>query len=150
VSRVCVKCVVEGYSERDLVKYLLAPHLREMGIDISASVVITRRNKKKGQVHKGGGRSIQHYLNDLKNSYHQWGKQDNVWFSSMIDVYGLPKDFPERENGYKNSNHQNKVECLENALHESAEAIGIRKDRFIPYLALHEFETLCALQRMDM
>ncbi len=55
----------------------------------------------------------------------------------MFDLYALPHDFP----GFSEAKNQNdpyqRVEILEKAF-----AQDIANDRFIPYIQLHEFETL--------
>ncbi len=55
----------------------------------------------------------------------------------MIDLYALPRDFPEHERCYRHDSAARRVECLEQAM---GEAIGDR--RLIPYVQKHEFEAL--------
>ena len=58
-------------------------------------------------------------------------------FTTAFDFYGLPSDFPGYEEAQAASDPYEKVRVLEAALRDD---IGDWK--FIPYLQLHEFETL--------
>lgn len=140
MSRTSVYCLVEGFSEANLVKRLLAPHLSRLGVDIVAPIVTTRRDRKAGKVHKGGGNSFLTYRNDLERLIKQWRAKPEVWITTLLDVYSLPADFPRRDEGYSFKDHRAKAAFLEERLEEVATQLGAL--RFIPHLALHEFETL--------
>jgi Domain of unknown function (DUF4276) len=140
MSRVRVYCLVEGYAEANLVRLLLAPRLSSLGVDLFAPIVTTRRDRKAGRVHKGGGSSFQPYRNDLDLLIRQWRGKPEVWITTLMDVYGLPADFPRRDEGYAIADHRGKAAFLEERLAEVAGDLGAT--RFIPHLALHEFETL--------
>ena len=60
-----------------------------------------------------------------------------VWFSSMIDLYALPKTFPGWDESRKQADPYARIKWLEDAMEKD---IGNR--RFIPYIQLHEFEAL--------
>ena len=55
----------------------------------------------------------------------------------MLDLYGLPDDFPGYDAAGKESDVYRRVACLENALSQD-----IDDRRFVPYIQLHEFEAL--------
>lgn len=139
MKRVTVYCLVEGFSEANLVKRLLAPHLAQRGVDIFAPMVTTRRDRKAGQVFKGGG-SFRHYHNDLDRLIRQHGGRPHVWFTTLIDLYALPGDFPGREEGLGIQDYRMKVSFFEAALGKVGSDLG--SERFIPHIQLHEFETL--------
>ncbi len=61
----------------------------------------------------------------------------DVFFTTMIDLYGLPRDFPGYRDASSASDPYERIAGLELALRED---LGDR--RFIPYLQLHEFEAL--------
>ena len=63
-------------------------------------------------------------------------KAEAVYFTSMVDLYALPRDFPGREaaEDLRHVPHE-RVTSLEKAW---SEATG--DPRFLPYLQLHEFE----------
>ncbi|MDR1009934.1 MAG: DUF4276 family protein [Opitutaceae bacterium] len=138
-----VICLAEGFSEANLVDRLLAPHLGTRGVDMYARIVTTRRDRKAGRVYKGGGRTIDYYLNDLADLYRQWQRHPRVWFTTCLDVYKLPNDFPDRQNAFDIKDCRRRVERLEELLTRAAvDKAGMDEKRFIPHLALHEFETL--------
>ncbi len=69
-----------------------------------------------------------------------WLKEDDnpeARFTTMFDLYALPTDFPKLSHADKITEPYKKVVFLENAMRED-----IRDHRFIPYLQLHEFESL--------
>ena len=80
-------------------------------------------------------------VNTLKSRY----KQD-AFVTTMIDLYALPSDFPGRTTHQRNANNPTPyAEALEEAFgNDIAEAFGndIARSRFIPYLQLHEYETM--------
>ena len=55
----------------------------------------------------------------------------------MFDLYGLPADFPGYEDAAQEIDPYSRVRTLEHALSQD-----IPDPRFIPYLQLHEFESL--------
>ncbi|MFA8449505.1 MAG: DUF4276 family protein [Bacteroidales bacterium] len=69
-----------------------------------------------------------------------WLKEDtdpNARFSTMFDLYALPTSFPKYQDAIKIANPYEKVKYLEIAFKED-----INDSRFIPYIQLHEFESL--------
>jgi hypothetical protein len=137
VSRLYV--IVEGDTEERFVNGLLAQHLATFGIDVRASKVVTR-GRRGNAAARGGGRRYGHWRDDLNSWIKQQHNHPNVWFTTMLDYYGLAK-FTDGFPGYDLINQQQpplqRVEQLETAW---AEDIGF--DHFIPYLQLHEFEAL--------
>ncbi len=125
--------IVEGQTEETFVNQTLKPHLGSLSVGASVRVVATRRTR--GKKYRGGLSTYAKARNDIA----LWMKQDRnpeVRFTTMFDLYGLPTDFP----GYKtaaNDDPHRRVEALENALKSD-----IGDERFIPYIQLHEFETL--------
>jgi hypothetical protein len=139
MSRVTIYCLVEGFSEANLVKRILAPHLAQREIDILAPMVTTRRDRKAGQVFKGGG-AFRHYRGDLERLIRQHGNRPNIWFTTLIDLYALPGDFPAYQDGTNIQECRKRVAFFEAALGKLVTDLG--SQRFIPYIQLHEFETL--------
>jgi len=69
-----------------------------------------------------------------------WIKEDSnndVWFTTMFDLYALPDDFPGYAEAQQAAAPCKKVAELEKKLSED-----INCPRFIPYIQLHEFEAL--------
>ncbi|MGB0840534.1 MAG: DUF4276 family protein [Chitinophagales bacterium] len=75
-----------------------------------------------------------------KRDIQAWLKEDNkpeCRFSTMFDLYALPNDFPKYQEAQNYSNPYDKVAFLEEAMKDD-----IDDHRFIPYIQLHEFESL--------
>jgi hypothetical protein len=64
-------------------------------------------------------------------------RKSDAWFTTMIDLYALPGDFPGFEDCAKLSQTVDRAECLEQRL-----AQDLDHRQFIPYIQLHEFEAL--------
>jgi Domain of unknown function (DUF4276) len=134
VNRLIVFC--EGQTEQQFCKQVLAPHLVPFGI-VDVRPIRVAFSKSKGIVHRGGVRNYQPIKNDILNSFKQWQREPTS-FTTMIDVYGLPDDFPK-----KRETRRNAIDPVRyvNEL-ESAFADDIADPRFVPYLQLHEYEAL--------
>ena len=130
-----VHVLCEGHTEAGFVSEVLKPFLQAKGIN-SVKSIIVKTNKKKGA--EGGVVSCPKVVNDLNNMLKQ---QDSPYechlFTSMIDFYALPNDFPGYKEAMKINDHYLQVKKLEEAWKEE---VGER--RFIPYIQLHEFEAL--------
>ena len=140
MSRVRLHFLVEGFSEENLVNRMIGPHLANFGVDCFAMKVTTQRDKRAGVVFKGGGGSYQKVRSDLEKLIAQWRGKQNVWFTSLFDAYGLPSDFPGRDNSLRIVDAYAKVDALEKAW--GNDIAPLKTERFIPHLQLHEFETL--------
>lgn len=126
--------IVEGHTEERFVKEVLAVHLAQFQVYAVARKVETSRHGKK--IFKGGMTTYQ----KLKKDCLRWISHDkgsNVRFTSMVDLYALPKDFPDFQKSITKNNPYQKVELLENSF-----AKDIQYSRFIPYIQLHEYEAL--------
>jgi hypothetical protein len=133
MARLCM--TVEGQTEQMFVNHLLRPHLASRGVYVTGAR-LTAFSRKKRHVHRGGVRAYAPVKNDLDH----WLKEDrgpDAFFTTMIDLYGLPKNFPGYEDGALAKDPYKRVGVLEEAF---AKDIGDR--RFIPYIQLHEFEAL--------
>ncbi len=127
--------VVEGQTEETFVNQILAPELADQSIVADAHKITTGR--KRGTVYRGGFLAYDHLRNDLVLWMKQEGRNAEARFTTMVDLYGLPTDFPGRGTFGQIADPLRKAESLESAL---ADDIG--DDRFIPYIQLHEFEAL--------
>jgi Domain of unknown function (DUF4276) len=133
--------LVEGYAEECFVKELIAPYLLEFGC-YATPIIITTKENLYGENYKGGGmHNPNAYQKLMRKQVLDLLKNTNVYVSTFFDYYGLPTDFPNL-NVCKNSrnlgmNIYQRIECLELAF-----AKDIDNQKFIPYIQLHEFETL--------
>lgn len=138
MNRLIVFC--EGQTEQQFCKQVLAPHLVQFGI-VDVRPVRVAFSKSKGIVHRGGVRKYQPIKNYILNSFKQWQREPTA-FTTMIDVYGLPNDFPKsREAARTSADPIRYVNEL-----ESAFATDLNNPRFVPYLQLHEYEALLFVQ----
>lgn len=126
--------IVEGQTEETFVNQTLLPHLANFSIWVKARCVMTSR--KCGVKRRGGIGKYAQAKKDIKT----WIKEDqnqDARFTTMFDLYALPADFPGYENALQTSGAYERVRILEEAL-----SADISDSRFVPYLQLHEFETL--------
>ncbi|MCW8174450.1 DUF4276 family protein [Verminephrobacter aporrectodeae] len=121
--------LVEGQSEEIFVKKVLQPHLVPHGVYVQPTVLWTKRLSAGGGF-RGGVSS----WNKIHENLRLLMRDGNAWVSTLLDFYGFPKDFPGLpEIG---GDPQEKVVALQKCL--AAELPP--HPRFIPFLALHEFE----------
>lgn len=131
-----VYIVVEGQSEEKFVNNILVPYFAHKNIFLYPECVITGKNSQ-GKSCKGGGNSYQLYKNHLQRLIKQFAKAENYYFSTMIDLYALSTDFPCFNDSQAYSDKYQLVKFLEESFKKD---IGVQN--FIPYIQLHEFETL--------
>jgi hypothetical protein len=128
-----VLVLVEGQTEETFVRDVLAKHLQAFGVYMIAVLVSTKRVKS-GRKFKGGisqyGK-VRHELSLLLRD------RSAVAVTTMIDYYGLPRDFPGFSTLPVDSSCYQRVNHLERAL-----AVDLGDPRLLPYLSLHEFEAL--------
>ena len=130
MSRINLNITTEGETELRFVKHTLAIHLSGFNIDAFPRSVLTSKG------HRGGMTSYSKAKEDIR----AWLKQNSSgdWrFTTMFDLYRLPKDFPGYEAALKKTEPYEKVKTIEKAFKEDIEDY-----RFIPYIQLHEFEAL--------
>jgi len=130
-SDIRINIVTEGQTEETFANTVLVDHLQQFKIfDVRAHSITT--SYCKGRPYRGGFCKYDH----LKKDVVHWLRQDtNAYVTTMVDLYALPGDFPNREKFIHNSNPYTKVEMAEEEL-----AKDINNPRFIPNIQLHEFE----------
>ncbi len=124
----------EGQTEERFVKDTLSPYLGKYNVSTDVRCVLTSKDKKK--CYRGGLISYAKAKSDIL----MWLKEDNnseARFTTMFDLYALPNDFPKFEESKKIINAYDRVVFLETAF-----AQDIKDHRFVPYIQLHEFESL--------
>ena len=131
---------VEGETELKFAAETLRPHLAGFGVELRPRMILT--NRKLGR--RGGALGFQRFKRDairlMKDDPNKEAR-----FSTMIDLYALPSDFPGWSKAGQKSTPVDRVLELEKAL-----AAELDDSRFIPFLQLHEFEALlyCDLQQI--
>lgn len=126
--------VVEGQTEETFVRNLLVPELGARGVYCDAHRVTTGR--RGASVYRGGLVSFAHLRKDLDI----WMKQDRAsdsWFTTMVDFYKLPSNFPSIVEARHIADPMKKVELVEQSFSSC-----MNHPRFVPYVQLHEFEAL--------
>ena len=94
-------------------------------------------SRRHGIVYRGGVNNYAVIKNDIHNALNQH-QRPGVYFTSMIDLYALPSNFPGKGDHQRNpDNPRPYIEALEEAFGRD-----INDRRFIPHLQLHEYETL--------
>lgn len=128
-----INILCEGSSELEFALKVLKPYLLPYDIIVRATLLITNR-KLKAQGGMINYQQVARDLNYLMNSVRDTEYEKN-YFTTMFDLYAIPTDFP----GYVDSNVEayKRVAKIENAFEKN-----IDNYRFIPYIELHEFETL--------
>lgn len=127
----------EGATERGFCNKLLYPYFLPRNVIVDTIQVA--HSRRHGRVHRGGipaRFSILHDdIGDLLKLHQQ---RPDVYFTTMIDLYKLPGDFPGKAAHTRiPENPTPYVVALEQAFAET-----ISDPRFIPYIQLYEFETL--------
>ena len=126
----------EGLTEQVFCKQVLQPHLFHQGEGQIHTIKV--ENSRRRGVASRGGMGKYSALRRQVSSQRKARRELSVFFTTMIDLYGLPKDFPGRtENTRDPVNPTPYVRALEEAF-----GTDIGDDRFIPHLQLHEYETL--------
>jgi hypothetical protein len=135
VKRLVVFC--EGPTERGFCNQVLFPHLFPNYAGIFHTILIAH-SKHHGRVSRGGVPA--HFVTmrrDITNGL-KGHKGPDVIFTSLIDLYALPNDFPGKQENVRNpADPVPYVEALETAFGDD-----FGDPRFVPYLQLHEFETI--------
>ncbi len=127
--------LVEGETEETFVQEILAPHLADNGIYVSGIQLVPNTARANSRRFKGG---VVRY-HPVRDALVRWMRQedkDDARFTTVLDFYKLPEDFP----GMRNARASASPDDLEAALADDVadEARG----RFIPYLQQYEFEAL--------
>ncbi|HAT4416760.1 TPA: DUF4276 family protein [Legionella pneumophila subsp. pneumophila] len=125
--------ICEGHTEELFVNKLLIPSMQAKGVLITPSQI-----GKPG--HKGGNVNYNRLLFDVKNRVLS---DKNCYCTILLDYYGLPSDFPGKQDSTKYRSSLEKHNAITKALQKKMEVdIKEASKRFIPYIQLHEFEGL--------
>jgi hypothetical protein len=139
VKRIAV--LVEGQTEGEFVAQVLQeyfnPDNAADGFWLTPVIVETSRTST-GVKSRGGGKNWRHYDRDLRNLL-----AEKHWFrvGLLVDYYAYPTDAPGADAmGHARARHQLLLQAL---------AAEYRDGRFVPGIALHEFETLVIASAME-
>jgi hypothetical protein len=124
--------LVEGQTEEAFVGRVVAPHLWNFGVVLSAKVVETRRVRS-GANFKGGVNSWNQVARDVRLLL---GDSGVVAVTTLLDYYALPNDVPgmaDRPTGAADQAVAHVQAAMDAAVSDA---------RFRAHLQLHEFEAL--------
>lgn len=123
--------LVEGQTEERFVKQVLQPHLLSLHLSIIPTL-LTTKVVKNGPNFKGGVTSFEKFESDLRRLL---GGAGSALVTTMLDYYRLPDDFPGMDDRPATIDPFTRVQHVEQALSRHFD-----DPRFLPFLALHEFE----------
>lgn len=125
----------EGESEAGFVQNHLKKYFCQYNIDVRYSLISTNQQFKI----KGGNTDYKNIKRDIENLL----KTPSCILTTFIDYYKIPSNFPEYKECHKKSNVYSIKLCLETAMLEDIKKRNPNAaQRFIPYIQLHEFESL--------
>lgn len=93
---------------------------------------------KSGENKTSGVVKYSHLRKTICNSIKALSKSPDCWFTTLIDYYGLPDDFPGKHLNILNK--QNPYPSIEALEYEFDKDISC--NRFIPHVQLYEFESI--------
>ena len=143
MNTIILNILCEGQTEEKFVKDVLKPYLNGHGIVVKSRLLVTSRKNDAS----GGIFSYQQVKRDLELWMREVSHRSSEthYFTTMLDLYALPNDFPSAIQSKSVADAYVKVENLENAF-----ASDINSPNFIPYIQLHEFEALlfCDIEKL--
>jgi hypothetical protein len=127
--------LTEGSTEYKFVKEILKPYLECKQIYASPTIL-----SKPGQ--KGGDVKFVRAIKDIGNHLKQ---RSDVYVTTFVDYYGLNKDWP----GFECAKSTKEPTQIADALNKATQAAILQQygelnpaARFIPFVAVHEYEAL--------
>ena len=136
VRRLYVVC--EGQTEEAFVNLVLRGHFLEVAGTALIPLLPSHRRGSNSRRHKGGWTRYA-TLRDVLHREMAQKHSGETWFTTMLDLYAIPDDFPALASATSRSATE-RIAMLEDAF-----AQDIRTSqfwRFTPYLQLHEYEAL--------
>jgi len=128
VRTVELQVLCEGLTERNFVTKVLRPHLIPHRVFARAQGLDATLTKSSGVVAHGTLR---------RNIKSEVGRsREHQWVTTMIDLYALPRDYP----GWARVGNESGVARA--CRIEAGMAAELANPRFLPFLQVHEFESL--------
>lgn len=126
---------VEGETEEEFARKILFPHFAAEGL-ICHGPILAANSVRGGRVARGGLRAYAPVKKDVENLLKQY-HNPNFRFTTMLDLYGLPADFPGKSQLSASDTGANKAAAVADAWKKD-----IPDRRFIPFVFSYEFEAL--------
>lgn len=125
--------VVEGQTEGEFVREIIAPYFRNQGIfDVRALLIETSKGHKGGFVNYGHMKKLVVRL--LK-------EEPDVIVTTLVDYFRIPNDLPGYSDCMKITSVSGKIDCLQQRM-EADLTEGLKQPLLIPYIQKYEFEAL--------
>jgi len=126
----------EGPTEQGFCVQVLQPHLFPRGDGLIHTLAVGEKDHL--HVYGIGRRSKYDRVRKFMHNVIKQREGKNVYFTSLFDLYALPNDFPGVATNVRNSADPTPyVLALEEAFRQDVDYY-----RFVPYLQLHEYETM--------
>jgi len=143
-----VLAIVEGQTEFSVLNSTVAPHLGALGVFFNPKVV-----GRPG--HKGGVyRSFESILKEIIYLFRQ---EPNAVVTTFFDFYGMPEDWPGVAKAKQAKRMENPIKDVAKTVEDAwsqviaNQTVGLaRPAKFIPYVQMHELETLLFASPKDM
>jgi Domain of unknown function (DUF4276) len=131
--------IVEGSTEENFVNEVLVKHFAAYGIFVAARKITTGWDRINQKPAKGGLLKYSKFREDILRWIASDRGRANTYYTSFIDLYAFPKDdkSPYIKSIQSIIDPYQKIAALETAI-----LADINHPNFIPYVQLHEFETL--------
>lgn len=130
-----IYAVVEGPTEQQFIREVLAPYLAHKQIFLHAAIL-----RKPGQ--NGGDVKFSRALNDIGKFLKQ---RRDTQVTLMVDYYGIRSDWPGYAESKRQPTHTEKHSVLMRKTASEIRRVFPEQDpqsRFIPYFSMHELEAL--------
>jgi len=125
--------VVEGQTEAEFVREVIAPYFQENGIyDVRAILIETSKG------HKGG---FVNYSHMKKLVVRLLKEEPGVLVTTLVDYFRIPNDLPGYAECMRLVSVSEKIDCLQQGL-KSNISEAVEWPFFIPYVQQYEFEAL--------
>jgi hypothetical protein len=128
--------IVEGQTEEQFVKRTLRPHLEGAGVYAQPRILPTKRDPRTGQIVSRGGGYFATWKKQLLIHLRS-DSRPRLRFTTLLDLYGLPSDFPDYDRLVQIEDTVKRAEAAEAVLASEFDDL-----RLIPYFQRHEFEAL--------
>jgi hypothetical protein len=129
-----VHVICEGQTEEEFVRHVLSQPLLDHYVTLLPSCI--------GKVgHKGGNVNLARLAVDVRE---RLLKDRDCYCTTLFDYYGLPSNFPGKQDGISLADVADKqARVVQSLSHWAAENLGNKSaSRFIPYVQMYELEGL--------
>ena len=134
MNNVSIHVLAEGITEKKFIESILTPYLANKNIFMTVSVI-----DKPGE--KGGDVKFTRTIREIGNFLKQ---RNERYVTTFIDYYGI-KEWPGTDKVSANMRPLEKADHINTStLYEVNEQLALFRsnERFIPFIAIHEFEAL--------